>query len=41
MWGTVGGGQEVHMNLMLPGVSKVIFFSLYILDLPGGLLWKA
>jgi hypothetical protein len=25
MWGR-GGGLEVHMNLMLPGVSKVSFF---------------
>ncbi len=27
--GKGGGGREVHMNLMLPGVSKVIFFSPY------------
>jgi hypothetical protein len=26
MWGRGEGGQEVHMNLMLPGVSKVIVF---------------
>ncbi len=40
--GEGGGGLEVHMNLMLPEVSKVIFF--HNLDLPGGpggFLWKA
>ncbi len=24
-----GGGLEVHMNLILPGVSKVSFFSIF------------
>jgi hypothetical protein len=38
--GKDGGGLEVHMNLIPPGVSKVSFF-LLILGLPGGFLWKA
>jgi hypothetical protein len=29
-WGEGGGGLEVHMNLMLPRVSKASFFSIYL-----------